>query len=202
VPAEKVARRFLPLLVLCLFGLVVFAASWAVGASASRHEGFDWELASIFGTALGTTLLALATSTLAYSTRSEVRATKELAELTARDQENRERPLVLLTGTRIELLEQEGRAGVVAILLRNVGLGPALRVRVQVTYMGHEDWQPNIPSLVVTYIEPNGLVEPQARFSGPEPAPGGGVRNEFEVSGTYWDRTLKNEQRILTDWLG
>ena len=61
-----------------LVGLTV-AAFLLVGDLASRHEEFNWELASIFGTAVGTTLLALATGWLAYSTRSEVRATQKLA---------------------------------------------------------------------------------------------------------------------------
>ena len=62
-----------PLVMLVLVGLTV-AAFWLVALD-SRHEGFNWELASIFGTAVGTFLLALATGALAYSTRSEVRAT-------------------------------------------------------------------------------------------------------------------------------
>ena len=81
-----------------LVGLTV-AAFLLVGDLASRHEEFDWELASIFGTAVGTTLLALATGWLAYSTRSEVRATQKLAELTQEGQAASERPLVLLVGT-------------------------------------------------------------------------------------------------------
>jgi hypothetical protein len=77
------------------FALVV-AFSVLVGFVGSHETSFDWELASIFGTALGTTLLALATAWLAYSTRSEVRATQELAQLTREDQAARDRPVVMV----------------------------------------------------------------------------------------------------------
>ncbi len=50
---------------------------------------FQWELASVFGTALRTTLLAAATGALAYSTWSDLRATWQLADLTKRDQHER-----------------------------------------------------------------------------------------------------------------
>jgi hypothetical protein len=196
------ARRLLPLLVLCLIVIAVGLSFWFVGAQASRHGDFDWELASIFGTAVGTTLLAVGTGLLAYSTRSEVSATKELADLTREDQANRERPLILLMAVRFEQL-QDPRTGIVRIELRNVGLGPALKVRVQATYTGHADWQPDFnPEVeVVPFIEPNQVAESAFLLSGPEPAPEGGILNEFEVSGTYVDRTLGNQERILIHWL-
>jgi hypothetical protein len=105
----------------------------AVGVWASHEDDFEWELASIFGTAVGTTLLALATGWLAYSTRSEVRATQELAELTRRDQAARERPTVLLERVRYSW---DGATGTIEVHLVNVGLGPALRVRVEAAYVG------------------------------------------------------------------
>jgi hypothetical protein len=42
--------------------------------------GFAWSTASVFGTALGTTLLAIATLAVAYSTRQDVRASQQVAE--------------------------------------------------------------------------------------------------------------------------
>jgi hypothetical protein len=73
--AEKEQKRQLPFLGFS-FGLLALAAvvglSVLVGyVGAPRHERFDWTLASVFGTALGTTLLALATGGLAWSTRSK-----------------------------------------------------------------------------------------------------------------------------------
>jgi hypothetical protein len=73
------------LYVVAALAAAVVALSAIVGFVGAPHdERFSWELASIFGTALGTTLLAAATGWLAWSTRSEVRATQDLAELTRR----------------------------------------------------------------------------------------------------------------------
>jgi hypothetical protein len=58
----------------------VFVVSGFIGYLAAE-PGQRWQLASIFGTALGTTLLAGATAALAYSTRSDVRATVDLANI-------------------------------------------------------------------------------------------------------------------------
>jgi hypothetical protein len=87
-------RRLLVPIALGFVAAAVVGFSVLVGfVGAPKHERFGWELASIFGTALGTTLLALATGALAWSTRSEVRATQQLAKLTKHDQDLREMPL-------------------------------------------------------------------------------------------------------------
>jgi putative Ca2+/H+ antiporter (TMEM165/GDT1 family) len=69
--------------------VVVFLVSGLVGYLAAE-PGHRWELASIFGTALGMTLLAGATGFLAYSTRSDVRATVRLGP-TSRNQRSTHR---------------------------------------------------------------------------------------------------------------
>src|SRR5436853_208273 len=74
---------------------VAIGLSWLVGTFGSDGP-FDWELASVFGTAVGTTLLAITTAGMAYLTGREVSATKELAELTRADQVARDEPVVLL----------------------------------------------------------------------------------------------------------
>ena len=61
-------------------GVFVFVISGLVGHFGAP-SGSRWELTSILGTALGTTLLAGATGFLAYSTRSDVRATVRLANI-------------------------------------------------------------------------------------------------------------------------
>jgi hypothetical protein len=61
---------------------VVAGLSLIVGLiAAAGHETFNWEVASIFGTALGTTALAGFTGALAFTTSGDVRATWELARL-------------------------------------------------------------------------------------------------------------------------
>jgi hypothetical protein len=56
----------------------VIGLSTLVGYVAA-DKGFDWDLASVFGTALGTTLLALATFWLGFNTDQDVRASQMLA---------------------------------------------------------------------------------------------------------------------------
>ena len=67
----------------------VVALSWYVG-HVGADEGFSWELAAVFGTAVGTTLLAFTTGGLAYLTGRDVSATRELAQLQHDDQIARE----------------------------------------------------------------------------------------------------------------
>jgi hypothetical protein len=62
-------------------GLAIVVGLSIVVGYVGPKPGFQWGLASIFGTALGTTLLALATGALAYSTWSDVRATWRLANI-------------------------------------------------------------------------------------------------------------------------
>ena len=46
-----------------------------VGFASEGWEGFNWEVAAMFGTAIGTSALAGFTGALASQTRSDVRAT-------------------------------------------------------------------------------------------------------------------------------
>lgn len=102
-------------------------------------QGFEWEIASIFGTAVGTTLLALATGFLAIGTWKDVRASQSMVELTRAEQYERIRPVVIggVAGTTITGA-QAGRLYSVAVRvgLANVGGGPAVRVKVAVVWTG------------------------------------------------------------------
>jgi hypothetical protein len=183
-----------------LAGLATVAVlSVVVGFIGSSHTGFDWELASIFGTALGTTLLALSTGWLAWSTRSEVRATQDLAELTREQQAASERPVVLL---RSASWSGAPDSGALRIDLQNVGLGPALRVRVSASYVGHKDWRPRIDPVDIPVVTPNTGVSPELFVSFPQPhdRPGGVRGDAFRVAGTYLDRSMVNTYAIITSW--
>lgn len=62
--------------------LVAFAISAIVGHLATEAgKPYNWEVAGVFGTALGTVLLAAATGALAWTTSEDVRATWVLAEV-------------------------------------------------------------------------------------------------------------------------
>lgn len=55
------------------------AATWYVGAYENSVPGFDWELAAVVLTGLGTTALALATVILAWVTRKDVATAQGIA---------------------------------------------------------------------------------------------------------------------------
>ena len=78
-------RRTIALSTLALIGVI--GLSTLVGFVGEKH-GFGWDLAAVFGTALGTTLLAIATGVLALLTWRDVNAAQELAQLT-RDEASR-----------------------------------------------------------------------------------------------------------------
>jgi len=103
-----------------IVGLILLAAvAFLVGHFAAReHTGyFDWELASIFGTALGTTALALATGALSYTTSADVRAAWEGVR-------QQWRPVVLVSPRPTARF-----GGSIMLALKNVGRGPALAVQ-------------------------------------------------------------------------
>jgi hypothetical protein len=159
--------------------------------------GFEWELASLFGTALGTTLLAAATGALAFSTWSDVRATWQLADLTKRDQAERERPVVLqLDASLIPTGDREGR---LTVVLRNVGLGPALRVGVTAEYADEWGNKPTImpPIRVIPSIPPGESAPFEYAVWFKE------VKNEirrdgFRLSGRFTDRSQRGSYEIIT----
>lgn len=179
-------------------GGAVFGLSVLVGFLGPKH-GFQWELASIFGTALGTTLLAAATGALAFSTWSDVRATWRLADLTRRDQDERQRPVVLQQDVVFQ--DAEAQAGWLIVTLRNVGLGPALRVEVTADY-ANEEFKPTFAPnpYVFPAIAPGESLSFQtwARF---DRLPPDGVKADaFPLSGTFTDRSQEGSYEIITKW--
>src|SRR4051812_9072110 len=87
------------LFTLALLGLtvVVIGGSAFIGNHVPTNEGgFNWELAAVVGTALGTTFLALVTGYLGMQTSRDVQASRDVAELTREERRARERPIVIL----------------------------------------------------------------------------------------------------------
>ena len=170
---------------LVVLGSVV-GASIVVGF-VGPEEGFDWELASIFGTALGTTLLAVATGILAWSTSSDVRATWELARLTQADQDARQRPTVLILGAGFS----GGADPQVRLDLHNVGLGPALKVMVSGIYVHPETGETIHLGASASAIAAGTGAPMVVRIPVAHP-PAGGIRWEsIEFGGMYTDRSLE-----------
>jgi len=116
--------------------VLVSGLSFLVGHFAARPDSgyVDWELASIFGTALGTTGLAVVTGLLAYTTSGDVRGTWELARLTREDQRARERPVVVVELAMPQSHQRDEKSLTFILDVANIGLGPAMRGDLEVEY--------------------------------------------------------------------
>jgi hypothetical protein len=127
-----------PRAIVVALALLAAVVGISAGAGFAAHgSGFDWDVASVFGTALGTTLLAVATLGLAYSTWQDVRASQQIAEVTRRslelaqdEREERLRPVVIGTVTGLNLNPPSEMPASIEIELHNVGGGVAVRVEV------------------------------------------------------------------------
>jgi hypothetical protein len=95
--------------VIGLIGLLLLAAAgfFFIGRYASRVTGFDWELASLFGTAVGTVLLATATGLLALMTRAEVQASRQELALSRTAFQASTRPILLDAPLDVFTVERE-----------------------------------------------------------------------------------------------
>jgi hypothetical protein len=127
--------------------LVAAAAFYLVGRFASRMAGFDWELASIFGTAVGTVLLALATGLLALLTRSEVIASRQELVLSRTALQGSTRPILVDAPLDVFTVERESRGG-----FRRVG-EPTSRDLIDLAEIHVSAWHSDGPR------EPEGYAE-------------------------------------------
>jgi len=190
--------------------LVVAAASVAVGfASRVEPQEFNWEVMSIFGTALGTTLLALGTSWLAASTYQDVRATQRLTELTATQVEASQEANRLMQREQDERLAPAvigaviGGAGDVAhVELTNVGGGPAVGVALSARYFSASNPLKDdadlssVASVTIPYIGPGTTEDPDLHLT----IAHNQVTIDFDrvrVTGEYLDRHGRLAGRII-----
>jgi hypothetical protein len=111
---------------LVLAGTFAIATGWIWPDGKAYNAG----LAATVGTALGTAILALATyglatttSALAKTTGDDVRASQRIAEMTAEDQELRDRP-------EIRVLPGAQSSDAFSLGIQNVGNAPARDVRI------------------------------------------------------------------------
>lgn len=179
---------------------VVFAVSAIIGFLAvgwdNRWDEFNWEVAAIAGTALGTTALAGFTGALAFTTSGDVQATWELARLSSEQVAAQERPVVIQFDARFSGSAAEGD---VVVELFNAGDGAALCVETTVTYIDEE--HPASGTYIVPAIRPGGTAGFTIPVRFQEPYPAGGVRGDgFKLSGTYRDRSQRNTYEIITEW--
>lgn len=110
-------------------GAGALGLSVAIGfAGAPHRESFDWALAGVVGTALGTIMLAVYTAWLARTTREEVNVAIE-------EQRARDRPMVVVVKKEIGAAGLDITIGlstpVLTLDIANVGSGPAFDVRLR-----------------------------------------------------------------------
>lgn len=179
--------------------LVASAVAVLLGFVGARHgiafSHFDWSLAAVAGTAVGTVLLAGFTGALAWTTSGDVRATIRLADATQEDQRARNRPIVVVRLGRVMpvALDPLSRKTVPALQLwmKNVGLGPALNLRLQATY-GSEA-VPTEEVIAVVAVDEE-VPDRAISLAGVDEPEGGFVLSDFRLSGECTDRT-----RTLTE---
>jgi hypothetical protein len=187
---RRMRRWPVPLAVLAIALMAAGAAFYLVGHFARRPNtgSFDWELASVFGTAVGTFLLALATGGLAFTTARDVSQTSRLADLALEDREDRVRPIVIGAVTDI------GTDKVVATV-HNIGLGPAADVGVETI----ASLRPDEQSEVHLHMRPHD------RLADVEVAPNTRIQTwrlpgNYTVTGHFVDRRGRPAGDIV-DWV-
>lgn len=173
----------------CLALLAAVAVIVGRYAAPHRHDFVDANLAATVGTALGTTLLAIFTAGLAWSS--------------LREQRERDRPVVVLINQpmwqRIRLDKDEPGGGRLAISLMNVGLGPALGVTVwaECSLTPHATIRP----AALGALAPGDVVHHltiDIAFDS-EPPPGFGAAR-LNIGGTYGDRVGRGPYPVITQW--
>jgi len=125
---------------------------------------------------------------LAYTTSGDVRATWELAEIARRDQELRDRPMIVITSWQSLFGDPPADiSGTLPITVRNIGLGPAESLTVQASYLPDPSKAEIYPG-TVSAVMPGEEVsfELPVIFDGPTPSDA--QYGAFRISGSYQGR--------------
>jgi hypothetical protein len=174
-------------------GVAVIGASVAIGfIGATKPMRFDWALMAGVGTALGTLLLALYTAWLATTTRQEVGMAIE-------EQRARDRPVVVATVRSVASTMLDPQVGesvsILDLLLHNVGLGPALDLRLWARYPDRSE-----AAEAVIAVLPSGSPEFSYAMSlgglG-EPPEGGFLVEQFVLGGDFYERNRTNRDDVI-----
>jgi hypothetical protein len=190
----------------CLVAAIIVGTLGAEGATSwNPHHNFDWTLAGVAGTALGTVALAGFTGALAYTTAIDVRATWESVRLGRLELENRDRPTLLVVNRGLEPVESSGEQATWFAVIKNVGVVPALQVEGDVT-ASHFEKGDCRSEFLLTLVEPGCSVTVTVR--GPEGS-AGAPRHELNsyvvaVNATFRDRTLTFSWPVMDlelDWM-
>jgi hypothetical protein len=186
---------------LALF-LLMIGAAVAVGFAA-RGRGFDWDVASVAGTAVGTSLLAVGTLALAYTTWQDVRASQRIADDTRRslqlaeeDRRDRLRPAVIGAATG---LAGDAEGVFLSVEVHNIGGGAAMRVEVTAEYSG--PWDLSVQTTTIPVIVSGGSFPLAVRLDDVNLEDREFLNlDEFSVRGKYLDRRARRVPLRIIDW--
>jgi hypothetical protein len=199
-------RRWIAAVIIAI--VIVAGASYEAGRlAAPKHGRFAWDVASATGTALGTMFLAVTTVGLALVTRRSVQLAQE-------EQRALERPAIIIEHVQMrpdagpEPKNYRGPdAGVsqftALFQARNVGLGPALRVRLRMEYTGDLELasdQDRVLVWPVAVMEPNdrpGMATPTWWVHATPEQIASVTRDDFNVSGDFEDRHMNRRFPML-----
>jgi hypothetical protein len=193
---------------------ITLGLSIAVGY-AGPGKAFGWDLASVFGTAVGTTLLALATFWLSISTYQDVRASQQLAVLSTEQLELSRDANELARSEQRERLDPAviassrggasgGAASHLNVQVVNVGGGPAVRVEIGAVYGSADDPRKPDPAVgsvnreTIPYLAPGATFDIALNFNRTDVAREISFER-FRVVGSYLDRQGRPAGNIL-DW--
>jgi hypothetical protein len=205
--------------VVAVWGVVavafVIAVSGAIGklATPTGDHPYNWSVAALVATALGTLLLAVGTGALAWSTFDDVRATRELATVARDERRDGFRPAVIVQtvprfGTPNDNQHNPGLHnpnGVVVLEIRNIGRGPARDIGIMVEWTPLPDLPPIRRAMVeigpafVTNLVPNESAPvrcPAAIFNTTELTPSEWAQRALDGAGFF---TVAIE---FNDWNG
>lgn len=181
---------------LSISGATLLGFLGSTGGTSFDH--FAWNLAALGGTGIGTVLLAGFTGALAWTTSGDVRATVRLADATQEDQRARNRPIVAVHVIEVSpvLLKTTSRETVAAlkVWIKNVGLGPALDLRLRATLCGEPVGTEEI--IAVLGVDEERADRPISLAGVNEPE-GGFSLQDFGVTGHCTDRTQGARQAIV-----
>jgi hypothetical protein len=185
------------LLILCAVLAVIVGTVGAAGPTTwNPSDHFDWSLAAVAGTALGTVLLAGFTGALAYTTSGDVRATWVSVELTREELAIRDRPTVVVISAGVATRGPQGTAW--RATLRNVGIAPALQVDGSITArVGRRDRSDFSEDFYFSIIEVG--EEREVRVTTPTPGEelADAALYTVKIEGIVKDRTLVSSWPIV-----
>jgi hypothetical protein len=190
------ARLWVASFALITLTVAAIGAGVLVGFHVRDHGGFNWGLAAVVGTATGTTLLAVVTGALAIVTTADVQATRQIAQVSRREQQARERPIVLLEDVSITIVN--GVEATMTVHLRNAGVGVAVRGTVECA-AGRGDQQHGRVTIYVTSLV-SGEQKPVEATLTLDPPLFTNVESDWFASGIFLDAAGQSHKLTDGQW--